>query len=334
MKNDDKASISLKKILCISIIFIFLTSIAVMAGNVSLKNVKIILSNGYEMNVLTSKSKVSEILEENHILLLEDEKSVPDLDSELSENSTIRITKSSEEVIEVAEESENSSDVTAEQLLENYEEIVEKIVVEKVKIPYETIKKDVSTGSGAKQDSVVQYGVDGIKEVTYKVKYQNDKQIEKTEISSKVIKEPVDKIVEVRTKQTISRGSVERTATTNPAATASTTLANKVKNITPTVKTFNTSAYCACASCCGKTNGITASGARASEWYTIAAGSGYPIGTVIYIPALKDKPNGGWFVVQDRGGAISNDHLDIFFGSHSAALQYGRRNLECYIYEF
>lgn len=334
MKNDDKASISLKKILCISIIFIFLTSIAVMAGNVSLKNVKIILSNGYEMNVLTSKSKVSEILEENHILLLEDEKSVPDLDSELSENNTIRITKSSEEVIEVAEESENSSDVTAEQLLENYEEIVEKIVVEKVKIPYETIKRDVSTGSGAKQDSVVQYGVDGIKEVTYKVKYQNDKQIEKTEISSKVIKEPVDKIVEVRTKQTISRGSVERTATTNPAATASTTLANKVKNITPTVKTFNTSAYCACISCCGKTNGITASGAKASEWYTIAAGSGYPIGTVIYIPALKDKPNGGWFVVQDRGGAISNDHLDIFFGSHSAALQYGRRNLECYIYEF
>ena len=334
MKNDDKASISLKKILCISIIFIFLTSIAVMAGNVSLKNVKIILSNGYEMNVLTSKSKVSEILEENHILLLEDEKSVPDLDSELSENNTIRITKSSEEVIEVAEESENSSDVTAEQLLENYEEIVEKIVVEKVKIPYETIKKDVSTESGAKQDSVVQYGVDGIKEVTYKVKYQNDKQIEKTEISSKVIKEPVDKIVEVRTKQTISRGSVERTATTNPAATASTTLANKVKNITPTVKTFNTSAYCACISCCGKTNGITASGAKASEWYTIAAGSGYPIGTVIYIPALKDKPNGGWFVVQDRGGAISNDHLDIFFGSHSAALQYGRRNLECYIYEF
>ncbi len=334
MKNDDKASISLKKILCISIIFIFLTSIAVMAGNVSLKNVKIILSNGYEMNVLTSKSKVSEILEENHILLLENEKSVPDLNSDLSENNTIRITKSTEEIIEVAEKSENSKNVTAEQLLENYEEIVEKIIVEKIKIPYETIKKDVSTGSGAKQDSVVQYGIDGIKEVTYKVKYQNEKQIEKTEISSKIIKKPVDKIVEVRTKQTISRGDIERIPTTNPAKTASTTLANKVKNITPRVKTFNTSAYCACISCCGKTNGITASGARASEWYTIAAGSGYPIGTVIYIPALKNKPNGGWFVVQDRGGAISNSHLDIFFGSHSSALQYGRRSLECYVYEF
>ena len=85
------------------------------------------------------------------------------------------------------------------------------LVVEKVKIPYETIKKDVSTGSGAKQDSVVQYGVDGIKEVTYKVKYQNDKQIEKTEISSKVIKEPVDKIVEIRTRQVTTRGGSRTT---------------------------------------------------------------------------------------------------------------------------
>lgn len=87
-------------------------------------------------------------------------------------------------------------------------------------------------------------------------------------------------------------------------------------------------------SCCGKTNGITASGAPASEWYTLAAGSVYPIGTVIYIPYFKDKPNGGWFVVQDRDGAISSDRLDIFYDSHSAALQFGRRYLECYVYEF
>ena len=87
-------------------------------------------------------------------------------------------------------------------------------------------------------------------------------------------------------------------------------------------------------SCCGKTNGITSSGALASQWYTLAAGSVYPIGTVIYIPYFKYKPNGGWFVVQDRGGAISSDRLDIFYNSHSSALQFGRRYLECYVYEF
>ena len=85
--------------------------------------------------------------------------------------------------------------------------------------------------------------------------------------------------------------------------------------------------------CTGKTNGITSSGARAKEWYTVAAGSGYPIGTVIYIPALENKPNGGWFVVEDRGGAISNNRIDIYMGSHGSAITFGRRNLECHIYQ-
>ena len=89
----EKASISLKKVIGISLIIIFIMGISVMATNTKLNSVKITLSNGYEMNVLTSKTKVSEILDENHIILLQDEKSVPDGDSELSSNKTIRITK-------------------------------------------------------------------------------------------------------------------------------------------------------------------------------------------------------------------------------------------------
>ena len=334
MNNNDKASISIRKIVCISIVLIFLLGIGVMAGNVKVNNVKIVLSSGYEMNILTTKTNIKEILEENHIILLEDEKVTPSQDEELSDNKTIIISKKDENLIEVTE-AENSSNVTTEQLLENYSTIVEKIVVEKVKIPYETIKKDVSTGSGTKQNKVVQNGVDGLKEVTYKVKYQNDKEIERIEISSKVIKKAVNKVIEIRTKQVTSRsGSNLVTASTNPAATSTASLAKKVEGITPKVSTFNTSAYCACRSCCGKTNGITASGAKASQWCTIAAGSCYPMGTVIYIPYFKNKPNGGWFVVQDRGGAISSNRIDVFMGSHSQALQFGRRNLTCYVYQF
>ena len=64
MKNDDKASISLKKIICISLIFMLIMTVSVMAGNVTFRNVKIVLASGYEMNVLTSKTNVSEILDE------------------------------------------------------------------------------------------------------------------------------------------------------------------------------------------------------------------------------------------------------------------------------
>lgn len=329
MNKNDKASVSLLKILSISLILIFITSIGVMATNAKLTNVKIVLSSNYEMTVLTAKTKVADILNENHITILEDEVVMPDINSEITENKTIKISKISEVEQEIAQEEET---ITTEQILSNYNSVIEKIITEQVVIPYETITRE-ATGEGTRQNKVVQNGVNGLKEVTYKVKYQNEVEIQRIEISSKVIKEPVNKIVEVKTIQVSSRGG-ERVATTNPALTASTKLAKSVEGITPIVKNFNTSAYCSCSKCCGKSTGITASGARATAWYTLAAGSGYKIGTVIYIPAFANKPNGGWFVVQDRGGAISNSKLDVYMGSHSEALQFGRRTLECYVYEF
>ena len=110
MKNNDKASISLKKIVCISIILIFLLSVGVMAGNVKVNNVKIVLSSGYEMDVLTTKTSVKDILDENHIVLLEDEKVTPDTSEELSDNNTIIISKESENVEISDKRIEKSSD--------------------------------------------------------------------------------------------------------------------------------------------------------------------------------------------------------------------------------
>lgn len=141
MKNDDKASISLKKIISISILFVFIMSAAVFAGNVKLNNVKIILASGYEMNVLTSKTKIADILDDNHIILLEDEKVLPDLDSELSDNNTIKISKIDEQEIEAPEIIETSETITKEEILKNYDTIIEKIVVEKIKIPLKQLLK-------------------------------------------------------------------------------------------------------------------------------------------------------------------------------------------------
>lgn len=77
--------------------------------------------------------------------------------------------------------------------------------------------------------------------------------------------------------------------------------------------------YCSCAVCCGTADGITASGAKAS-WGTIAASRAYPFGSKFTISGLN-----GTFVVQDRGGAISGDRIDIWFPSHAEALEWGRR---------
>lgn len=357
MKKDDKASISLQKVIAVSIILLFVMGITVFAVNSKVTNIKVILSNGYEMSVLTSKTKVSEILDENHIILLPNELVTPSLEEDISDNKTIRIYENRADIQVISEvvktqdccenqqnsdetqlenaKIENSSEITAQKLLEeNYSSIVEKIVTEQIALPYETTTNDVSKGNTTKKEVIVTKGVDGLKEVTSKIKYKNDLEIERTVMSENVIKEPITKVIEIRDAVVTSRSSEVRVATTNPAETASTQLAQRVSGLTPTVRTMNTSGYCACVSCCGKSNGMTSSGEKASEWYTIAAGSGYAIGTVIYIPYFANMPNGGWFVVQDRGGAISNSSIDVFFGSHSAALSFGRRNLECYVYEF
>ena len=64
-----------------------------MAVNTQLSDVKIILQNGYEMTALTSKTKVSDILEENNIILEDNQKTIPDLDSEIAAGETIKITE-------------------------------------------------------------------------------------------------------------------------------------------------------------------------------------------------------------------------------------------------
>lgn len=330
MMENEKASLSVRRIAFITLLLVFLLSMGVMATNLELNSVKIILSNNYELNVFTTKTKVSEVLEENHIVVLPEETVVPNLDAEISQNKVVTITKASQKESNVIKLAQENSEVSMEQLLGNYTQVKERIITEQVEIPYETITKDAAQTSESATNKVIKQGKNGLKEITYKAKFRNEVEIERTVLSEIIIREPVNKIVQVNNKVT-SRAGNERSIN-NPASTANTTLAKKVEGKTPIVKTFNTSAYCSCSKCCGKSTGKTASGAYASSWYTLAAGRSYPIGTIIYIPYFKNQPNGGWFVVQDRGGAISNSRLDVYMGTHSQALQFGRRSLECYVY--
>lgn len=243
----------------------------------------------------------------------------------------ITITKALEDGNTVIKLAEENKEIQMEQLLGDYSTILEKIITEQAEIPFETITKDSNNASDGQVNKVITQGKNGLKEITYKVKFRNNVEIERTILEEKVIREPVNRIVQVNKSVVTSRSNAERT-TYNPASTTTNALAKKVQGKNPIIKTFNTSAYCSCAKCCGKTTGITSSGEKATSWHTLAAGSGYPIGTIIYIPYFKDKPNGGWFVVQDRGGAIKDNKLDVYMSTHSGAIQFGRRSLECYVY--
>ena len=301
MKNEEKASISIMKIICISIILILISGIGVMAVNTQLSDVKIILQNGYEMTALTSKTKVSDILEENNIILEDNQKTIPDLDSEIAAGETIKITDKSYNEVQIAQISEEGVETSLDQLLENYAPVTEKIVVEQVTIPYETVTKNTTNATTGTTNKVLQQGKDGLKEVTYKVKYQNDVEIEKTVISEVVITEPVDRIVQVQKVQTSRSSALPRTSSSTTGGT-----------------TYKITAYCPCSKCCGKATGRTASGTKATAGRTVAASSKFAFGTKLNI-------GGHIYTVEDRGGAINGNKIDIFVNSHAEALQWGVR---------
>ena len=311
MKKEENASISIMKIICVTIILILISGIGVMAVNTDLKDVKIILQNGYEMTALTSKATVSEVLAENNIVLEDNQKTIPDLDEEVTSGQSIKITDKSYNEVQIAKISEEGVSTSLDQLLENYAPITEKIVVEQVTIPYETITKNSQT-SGDTTDKVLQEGKDGLKEVTYKVKYQNDVEIEKTVISEKVITEPVDKIVQVQKKVTSRGSTTARTSASTASASGGTT--------------YKITAYCPCSKCCGKTNGMTASGTKATAGRTVAASSKFAFGTKLNI-------GGHIYTVEDRGGAVNGNKIDIFVNTHAEALAWGVRYLTVSVVE-
>lgn len=86
--------------------------------------------------------------------------------------------------------------------------------------------------------------------------------------------------------------------------------------------TYSLTAYCSCVNCCGKSNGITASGTQATAGRTVACNS-LSIGTVISI-------NGHQYVVEDTGG-MGGNVIDIFFDSHEEAINFGRQSAEVYL---
>lgn len=315
LKNnvDEKASISLKRIIGICLIFLFISGICVFAANKQVRNVQITLSNGCEMNVVTSKTKVADILDEKHIILLPEEKVTPDANSTIGANGKIIITEKTaqEEVAElVSAETENKetkeekTELNIDMIAQAYNPITEQIVVETVAIPFETVTKNISDGAKETKNQVLQEGKEGKREVTYRVKYQNEVEIDRKEINSVVIEEPVNKIIQVKAKQVTSRGSsLPRTTGGNSSGTI-----------------YKITAYCPCSKCCGKATGRTASGTKATPGRTVAASSKYAFGTKLNI-------GGHIYTVEDRGGAITGNKIDIFVNSHSEALQWGVRYL-------
>jgi len=109
----------------------------------------------------------------------------------------------------------------------------------------------------------------------------------------------------------------------------------------PVVRMMEVTAYCPCGDCCGwrrtcfgtpvyasgprrgerKEIGLTSTGKTAQRGTIAADPTRYPYGTIMQIEGY------GRGVVEDCGGAIKGDHIDIFFETHREALEWGRKRI-------
>lgn len=102
---------------------------------------------------------------------------------------------------------------------------------------------------------------------------------------------------------------------------------------------YRLTAYCACEKCCGYWATIrpldedgnpivyTANQSVAKQGVTVAADTNVlPFGTVLLI-------DGHEYIVQDRGGSINGNCIDIYFESHEEALQFGVQYKEIFVKE-
>lgn len=110
--------------------------------------------------------------------------------------------------------------------------------------------------------------------------------------------------------------------------------------------TVEATAYCGgpCTTC--ETIGVTANGTQTtSRPYGVAASRNIPMGSRVYVPRgagyldrLVPGPDGRWWPVDDRGGALDVERrrsgltrLDLRYKSHASAQQFGRKLILVFI---
>lgn len=97
--------------------------------------------------------------------------------------------------------------------------------------------------------------------------------------------------------------------------------------MTLTVVTMSVSAYCdGTRAVDDPLYGVMASGERIFDG-SVACGSSFPFGTLLAVPGW------GTGVCMDRGGSITDGHLDLWFATERDALKWGRQSLRVQIVE-
>lgn len=323
------------KILMSVVVILILASVTFM----NMRKTVTISLDGEEETFVTYKGTVKDVLDSKGIIVTPDDKVQPALEDVVLENEIISIKKAVPVELTVGDIKVDikTAEDTIEEMLTAEEETLKTRGVEidieqdeispalnteitpnlnvnvvKVQIKNEVISEEIDYDVVVESDSslylnteeIVQEGSSGEKEVTYEVVYKNGVEVSRAIKASKVVAEPVNKIVAQGTKQVIASREgqlldyksviyVESTAYTGGGTTATGTVPVR------------------------DSNGIS----------TVAVDPRViPLGSLIYVEGY------GQAIAADTGGAIQGNIVDVYLNSDEEAVSWGRKyNVAVYV---
>lgn len=310
----------------------------------NLKKEVTVIVDGDEKKIVTYSSDLRNTLKRNNITVGPKDKIIPGLDSEVKDGDKVVITRAvnvnvmvdgktlqlqtAEDNIEemlIAEgitvnESDKVNPPRTQAITKGMDVKITRVTSQLVKelknVEYSTeIKKDSNLASNVTK--TVQEGQTGEREITTRVVFEDGKEVSREVVSDVVTKEPVKKVLLQGTLGilTFNRGGDQISYSS--------------------VVRVKATAYCPCRSCTGKDSSSpgynrTATGTQAKRdpngYSTIAVDPRIiPLGTKVYVEGY------GFAVAEDTGGAIKGNKIDVYFPSHSEALQWGVKYKNVYI---
>lgn len=204
----------------------------------------------------------------------------------------------------------------------------EDIVSEQTETAYKTIKRASSKLEPGVTVTATE-GQNGLTENTYRVYYENGKEVSREIISKQVVKEPVDEVIEYG--EAKAAGRLTHSSGSVVSRSGGQFRYRSYIDVTAT-------AYDLSYESCGKRPGdrgygITASGMRAQYGVVAVDTRVIPLGTRLYIEAADGSWVYGSAVAGDTGGAIRGNKVDLFFNTRQECLNFGRRTARVYILE-
>lgn len=318
----------------------FLTLVAAAKWEVTVKD------NGSVITLQTTKSTVEGVLKEANVLLAPEDIVIPASDTPISEARQIEIRrafnitvldKDSQRAmrtaaatvegaleqckIELGEYDEVdpplTSSATPEMLITITRVDVSEITVEE-EIGYDVVEeKSDEIAMGVKK--LVTSGANGLANIKYRVITKNGVEETREEISREILREPVNKVIAVGTRQ----GAV-------PVATLASRSGSAPVSASKVI-ICRATAYDGSYETLGYSNPKTALGRTPTVGTVAVDPKVIPLGTRMYIETVDGSYVYGECFAGDTGGAIKGNRVDLFMASRAQALKFGSRQVRVYI---